>query len=128
MFNQKGFISIELLYYLCICLLVLMLVNIQMKTLIKYDVNDHLKINQSFNILRSSLVKYQNVNVVNKQELMFDDETKIKIVNNQVYETPGFMPYFQDIKQAFFTLQDNIIFLQFYYLDKKYHQAIFYVK
>lgn len=128
MLNKKGFISIELLYYLIICLLVLMLLNMQMKTLINYDVNDHLKINQSFNTLRTSLLKYKTVLSIKDNELLLDDEIKVRIMNNQVYETPGFMPYFQDIKQAKFTLRNDIIFLKFKYLDKTYEQAIFYVK
>lgn len=128
MFNKKGFISLELIQYIIITLLLAIFLNFIISLNINFKTNDELKLYQSYDMLRKTLIKYQSISEFNKNLIVFDDQVKIKIQDNQIYETPGYMPYFQDISNASFIFQNNILSLKFTYNKVEYQQVIFYDK
>ncbi|MDR3215304.1 MAG: hypothetical protein LBT75_03380 [Bacilli bacterium] len=128
MFNKKGFLSIELiLYFIILVILAIIFTNLLMRSTY-YHHNENIKIYQSYDILRNSLIKYKEISTFSEKEVIFGDYVKIKINDNKIYEYPGYMPYFQDINNAKFIFQNKTLFLFFIYNNQSYQQVIFYEK
>lgn len=126
--SNKGFITIEAIFYTVITLILTIILTTIILNNTKYSNNKNIKIYQSFDIMRKTLLKYRDVTTFNQKELIFDDKTKIRINNNEVYETPGYMPYFQKIKNAKFIYRSKQLILSLTYNKIKYEQVIFYDK
>ena len=128
MLNKKGFLTIEMIFYFVIAtILVLLLTTIIIRTS-SYQNNEKIKIYQSLDILKKSLIKYRQVSKFSPNEVEFAGYIKLKMRGNDLYETPGYLPYLQGIEKPKFTYQNNILELSFTYQNEKYSQIIFYDK
>jgi hypothetical protein len=128
MFNRKGFITIEMVYYIIILIILASLFSLLLLRTSHYQNNDSIKIYQSYDILRNSLIKYKEVTRFLDNEVELNNYVVIKIKDNQVYEYPGYMPYFQNIEQASFIYENKTLYLSFNYQKNYYKQVIFYDK
>lgn len=128
MLNKKGFISLELVQYIIITLLLAIFLSFIINLNINFKTNDEMKLYQSFDMLRKSLIKYQTISEYHTDLIVFDDQVKIKIQDKQIFETPGYMPYFQEIEDAVFEYKNNILSLNFTYNKESFQQIIFYDK
>ena len=128
MLNRKGFLTIEMIFYFIIAtILILLLTTIIIRTS-NYQSNEKIKIYQSLDLLKKSLVKYQRISSFNSNEVEFAGYVRLKIKEDQLYETPGFMPYLQGIKNGKFIYQNQVLELKFSYHNQNYSHIIFYDK
>ncbi|MDH6603074.1 hypothetical protein OKW23_000202 [Bacilli bacterium PM5-9] len=128
MLNKKGFMAIEMLIYFILATLLILIFSTILLRSVNYKNNDSIKVYQSLDILRKSLIKYQNVTNFKSNEIEFADHVRVKIEKNQVYETPGYMPYLQKIKNGRFIFDGKNLEIEFSYKDNFYKQIIFYDK
>lgn len=95
---------------------------------VSYKNNEKIKMYQQINLLKNSIIKYPKVTKFKKYELEFIDMVKIKIQNNQIYETPGYMPYLQQLKNPYFSYIDKKVYLNYSLNNITYKKIIFYDK
>lgn len=117
-----------MIYYFIILLIMALLFTTLLLRSASYKGNEVIKIYQSYDILRNSLLKYRTITNFSSAQVEFNDYVLIKIKDNQVYEYPGYMPYFQKLNNAVFVYHQKTLFLEFYYQGIKYKQVIFYEK
>ncbi|MDF9866852.1 hypothetical protein OKW22_000407 [Bacilli bacterium PM5-3] len=120
--------AIEMLIYFILATLLILIFSTILLRSVNYKNNDSIKVYQSLDILRKSLIKYQNVTNFKSNEIEFADYVRVKIEKNQVYETPGYMPYLQEIKNGRFIFDGKNLEIEFSYKDNFYKQIIFYDK
>ena len=128
MFNKKGFMAVEMLMYFIVALMLIIIFSTILVRSVHYQNNESIKIYQSLDILRTSLVKYQKITSLTKDYVEFINSTRINLDVDQVYETPGYMPYLQGIENPTFKFDGSNLELVFTYKNKRYQQIIFYVK
>lgn len=128
MLNQKGFITLEAIFYIIISLIMLLMINTLTLQIINYQPNHNIKVFQSLNMLKQSLIRYKEISSYSKKEIILNDYVKIRIKDNQIYETPGYMPYLQGLTNARFIYKNKKLSLRFVYKNKKYESVIFYDK
>ncbi|MDR1782454.1 MAG: hypothetical protein LBR40_05625 [Bacilli bacterium] len=117
-----------MVYYIIILIILASLFSLLLLRTSHYQNNDSIKIYQSYDILRNSLIKYKEVTRFLDNEVELNNYVVIKIKDNQVYEYPGYMPYFQNIEQASFIYENKTLYLSFNYQKNYYKQVIFYDK
>lgn len=128
MFNRKGFITLEAIFYIITSFFILIMINAATMYIANFKPNYRVKVYQSINQLKKSLIKYDKINKFSNNEIILNDYVKIKINKDQIYETPGYMPYLQGIENAKFTYKNKKLILNFDYLNEKYESIIFYDK
>lgn len=128
MFNKKGFIALEAVFYIIIAIIMLMMVNTLILKISVFQPNQNIKVYQSLNLLKNSLIRYDRITKFSSKEIELNDYVKVKIKDDQLYETPGFMPYLQGISNAKYTYEHKQLFLSFTYQNQKYKSIIFYDK
>lgn len=109
-------------------LFILIMINALMIYIVNYKPNYNVKVYQSINLLKNSLIRYDKISSFSKDEIILNDYVKIRIKDNQIYETPGYMPYLQGIENAKFKYVNKKLILSFTFLKNKYESVIFYDK
>lgn len=125
MYSKKGFISIEAIMYVIICMVVLSILFLAINNNKYFKDENNVKIYQSFDQLRYSLVKYSSISKYSENEVVFNNEYHLKIGDNKIYEYPGYLLYFDSIINSKFIKNNNILKLEFEYQNQLFSQVIF---
>ena len=125
MFNKKGFTTIELLVYLVVCSILVQILNIVIKQSTYLSNDNDIYILQSVSVLQHDLVKYKDIKTCSDNLILFDDDVKIQVKDQMVYQTPGFMPYLQNVDKLKFKCLPKSIKVNFYYHEKEYDLLVF---
>lgn len=128
MFNKKGFTSIELTSYVIIAIILLLFLNILVKQGVYFKRNNDISLMQNISSLQQTLIKYQNISKCSTNEIILDDSNKILIKDQQLYMTPGLMPFIQNAKNIKFICNKHSIVLEVKYHEKNYQTTIFFTK
>jgi len=125
MLNKHAFTTIELTAYLVVASIVMILLSLIIKhaQLLRQDNDIYLL--QNISVLQHDLVKYKEIKSCEENILYLEDDIKLSIKDNQVYQTPGFMPYLQKTSNLRFICLDKAIKIKFTYQDKDYEHVIF---
>lgn len=116
-----------IIYFIIVLILILIYSAIVLRTtLIKK--NDDIKIYQSINILRNSIMINKEIIKFDSYNIEFDNDVALRIKDNQIYEYPGYMPYLTGISKAKFIYNGYSLTLSFSYRNKEYNKVIFYDK
>lgn len=122
---KKGFISLEAMIYVLICLIVLSILFLIINKNKYFSDDNNIKIYQSYDQLRYSLVKYSKVTKYTNEEITFNNEYHLKISDNKIFEYPGYLLYFDNINKPQFIYNNHNLILEFTYKDKLFKQVIF---
>ena len=127
--DKKGFITIEYIMYFVIMMILCLILSLIIKNNVVYQKNEEIKIYQGIETLKKNLIKYRYADTIKNNELTFDNGSrKIRVDKKQIYETPGYMPFLQNIEKVRFTYNKNEIILKFIYKNKEFSAVIFYDK
>lgn len=128
MLNKKGNLSIEAIFYIIILLIMCIMLNSLLIKNTSINRNTRIPIYQGINVLRQSIIKYDRITMFKSNEIEFADHVRIKIDNKKIYETPGYMPYFENVEKPKFIKNHNKVILAFKYKKQDYKEIIFYDK